>query len=114
MSENFILADYYEILVTEDCCRRGKPQVVYICSTSILAQTVGTPDPPQASRPTRHQNAGWRKTIVWYSLPVAYQNLGIVARGPRNQSAGRIWWSCPGWPSLRKMEPSYCGRRRAD
>lgn len=82
----------------------GKLHVIYICSTSIPAQTAVTPDPPQASRPPRHQNAGWRKPM--FGIPCrcrenAYQNLGIVARVLRHQSAGRIWWSCPAWPSLR-------------
>ena len=79
-------------------------QVVYICGLSIPAQTADTPDPLQASRPPRHQNAEWRKPLS--GIPcrcheIAYQNLGIVARDPRNQSAGRMWCSCPAWPSLR-------------
>ena len=53
----------------------GKLQVIYICSTSIPAQTAVAPDPPQVSRPPRHQNAEWRKQLSGIPCPLPRECL---------------------------------------
>ena len=51
--------------------------MVYICSTSIPAQPVGTPDPLQASRPTRHKIAEWRKSLFGIPCPLPIKTWAL-------------------------------------